>query len=327
MTIVVATVVLVGFTGTPTGPHLSQALEPDLPKIPSSSPLAPSSTPSASATSTPLSPYDTLVLSHSPVAYWPISSGGGVVADVSGRGHHATRMSEQTTNTFAPNGDKVMKFDGVDDYLSIPSSSDFSIATTGNLTWEGWIRPSTLQFPHASSGDYVAWMGKCRDYAPSCEWEARMYSASNPQGRCSRLSAYAFNPNAGLGSGASWQPTCSLDLAGRWLHVVATYTTKSTPSSCSSAYPGQINIWVNGIPWNADIHRPTGCMSQYSIVPVAGSSPLLIGTMSRSNWFAGAIGKVAIYNRLLTQTEIRSHYKAMTEQNPVGSCGNTCTLC
>ena len=103
------------------------------------------------------------------------------------------------------------------------------------------------------------------------------------------------------------------------------FSVLTTPSGCSSAYPGSINIWVNGIKQNFAAHAPTGCMSQYKISPKAGSSPLTIGTMALDTWFKGAIGKVAVYDRLLTQTEINAHFTAMTGAQPSGSCASTCT--
>jgi hypothetical protein len=67
-------------------------------------------------------------------------------------------------------------------------------------------------------------------------------------------------------------------------------------------------------------------MSQYNIVPQAGPSPLNIGTMAFDSWFDGGIGKVAIYNYLLSPTQIRNHYNAMTGNQPTGSCASTCTF-
>ena len=110
-----------------------------------------------------------------------------------------------------------------------------------------------------------------------------------------------FNPSAGLGSGAYWQPTCGLIQAGQWYHVVGEYTTLSQPSGCQNAgqYPGAVNIWLNGVPWNQSRHGQTGCFSQYNVVPAANNSPLNVGTMAMDAWFQGAIGKVAIYDKLL----------------------------
>ena len=155
-----------------------------------------------------------------------------------------------------------------------------------------------------------------------------MYNSTNPAGRCNRFSAYAFNPTAGLGSGADWQPTCGLLQAGRWYYVVCEYTTLGQPADCPVApnFPGSLNIWVNGVPWSQSTHNPTGCMSQYNVTPTANSSALNIGTMALDSWFQGAIGKVAIYGYLLTSEQIANHYHAMTGLMPSGSCGKTCTL-
>jgi hypothetical protein len=272
--------------------------------------------------------YDQIVLADHPVGYWAMTRpAGGGEPDLSGNGHAGTYKGGTPGLVSLPNGDQAADFNGSSQYLTIPSSASFSIPTTGNLTWEGWVHPDVLQFPNVSSDGYVDWMGKCADYGPTCEWEARMYDTTNPQNRCNRLSAYVFNPSAGLGSGADWQPTCGLLQAGEWLHVVGEYTTATQPSGCTNTamYPGSINIWVDGIPWSQSSHNPTGCFSQYNVVPQANDSPINVGSMAMDTWFQGAVGKVAIYSVLLTQAQITNHYEAMTGKQPSGSCGNTCT--
>jgi hypothetical protein len=254
-------------------------------------------------------------------------SAGAEEADLSGKGSPGTYKGPAPTLVALPNADQAASFNGANNYLSIPSKAAFSIPTTGNLTWEAWIRPAVLQFPN-DSGGYVDWMGKCADYSPSCEWEARMYNTDNDQNRCNRLSAYVFNPSAGLGSGADWQPMCGLFQANAWLHVVGEYTTLSQPADCSNSatYPGAIDIWVNGVEWNHSRHGQTGCFGQYSVVPKANNSPVNVGTMAGDAWFQGAIGKVAIYDFLLSQAQITSHYRVMTGKAPSGSCQDTCTF-
>src|SRR5262249_18531567 len=150
--------------------------------------------------------YDAIVLCDHPVGFWAMNGTSGTEPDLSGNHDTGTYHGGTPASATLPNGDHAADFDGATQYLSIPSSASFSIPTTGSRTWEGWIRPDVLQFPNASSDGYVDWMGKCESYAPTCEWEARMYTTTNPQKRCNRLSAYAFNPGAGLGSGADWQP-------------------------------------------------------------------------------------------------------------------------
>jgi hypothetical protein len=281
-----------------------------------------------SSACTAMASYNQTVLNDRPVAFWNINARSSTEPDLTGNGNGGTYEGGSPTVTTMPNGDQVAVFNGSTQYLNVPSKPSLSIPTTGSLTWEMWVQPRVLQFPNSSTDGYVDVMGKCADYAPTCEWESRMYNTSNPQGRCNRLSAYAFNPTAGLGSGADWQPVCGLLQAGEWIHVVGVYTVLSQPSDCPSApaYPGSLDIWVNGVKWNQSVHSPTGCMSQYNVVPQVNNSPLNIGTMAGDTWFDGAIGKVAIYNYPLSQIQISNHYQAMTGRQPTGSCAVTCTF-
>jgi hypothetical protein len=258
--------------------------------------------------------------------YLAMSALSGTEPDLTGHGHNGTYHGGTTTSAELPNGDHAADFAGNPQYVSVPSSAALSIPTTKNLTWEAWLRPDVLQFDDDSSG-YVDWMGKCEEYGPTCEWEARMYNMTNSSDRCNRLSAYAFNPSAGLGSGAYWEAgTCGTIKAGSWYHIVGEYTTEETPSGCDDSYPGRIDIWVNGVQWNQASHGDTGCMSQYEVKPEANDSALNIGTMAKDAWFQGSIAKVAIYDVRLSNEKVRAHYQAMTGKAPTGSCQSTCSF-
>jgi hypothetical protein len=302
------------------------ASAPDAPP-PADAPALPDAPSDGAAPDARTPSYDDLVLADHPVGYWAMAHAGGTEPDLSGGGNAGTYRGGTPAPSALPNGDVAARFDGATQYLTVPSRAAYSIPTTGDLTWEAWLSADALEFPHNSNG-YVSWMGKCAVYAPTCEWEARMYTTTNPQNRCNRFSAYAFNPSAGLGSGADWQPVCGLIAAARWYHVVGEYTTRSQPASCANVaqYPGSLNIWVDGVPWNQARHAPTGCMSQYSVIPAANNSPINIGSMAQDSWFPGAIGKVAVYDYLLPQARISAHYRAMTGGDPAGSCADTCTL-
>lgn len=271
--------------------------------------------------------YDAAVLCDHPVGYWAMSHGSGSEPDLSGRSNPGMYQGGATTSTSLPNGDSAAVFNGSSQYLTIPSKAAYSIATTGQLTWEAWLKPSVLQFPN-DSGGYIDWLGKCASYSPTCEWEARLYNTDNSENRCNRFSAYVFNPSAGLGSAADWQPTCGLIRAGSWYHVVGEYTLLVAPSGCQNTnmYPGSIEIYVNGVKWNQSRHGQTGCMSQYQVIPKANSSPVNVATMARDAWFQGAIGKLAIYDVVLSEARVKAHYRAMTGQDPSGSCGNDCSF-
>jgi hypothetical protein len=274
------------------------------------------------------SAYDQAVLADRPLSFYSMSATGSSEPDLVG-GRAGTYKNGTPAGATLPNGERAADFNGQSQYLTIPSSSAFSIPTTGNFSWEAWIRPDVLEFPHSSQPDgYVEWMGKCDSYSPTCEWAARMYKTTTAEGRCNRLSAYVFNNGAGLGSGADFQPTCGLIKANAWLHVVGEYTTKTQPSDCqkASSFPGSIEIWVNGVKWNHASHGQTGCMSQYDIKPKASTSAVNIGTVAEDSWFKGAVGKVAFYGSLLSQAQISNHYSKMTGKQPTGSCGNTCSF-
>ncbi|HEX8946629.1 MAG TPA: LamG-like jellyroll fold domain-containing protein [Candidatus Paceibacterota bacterium] len=286
----------------------------------------PGSVPAPAPRAQPTS-YDALVLADKPALYLAMDSpSSGREEDLSGHGNTSTYEGGTPGAAKMPNGDTAADFNGSSEYLTVPSNATLSIPTTGKLTWEGWVRPDTLQFQNGSEDGYVDWMGKCADYAPDCEWEARLYSTVTPEDRPNRFSAYVFNSSAGLGSGADWQPASSVFSAGDWVYVVAEYDLTQTPAECSSDYPGTINIWVDGVKQNFADHAPTGCMSQYEVTPEAGASPLTIGTMAMDTWFKGAIGKVAVYDHLLSQSQINARYTAMTGKEPSGSCGDTCVL-
>ena len=321
-----------GLTTTSNGPKVSTKTSKAItngPRVTTKGSKATSNAPKTTTTVVGTPTYDATVLADHPVAFWNMNEPGGAESDLTGNGHSGNYKGGTPTLTAMPNGNPAVDFNGAGQYMTVASNAAFSIPTTGQLTWEGWIRPDALQWSSASdptAATYVDWMGKCQIYSPTCEWEARMYNSVNPQGRCNRMSAYVFNPVAGRGSGADWQPVCNLVQAGQWLHVVGEYQTITTPSACNSAFPGTINIWVNGVEQDFAAHEPTGCMSQYNIVPRANGSPLDIGTMALDTWFPGAVGKVAIYHYLLKPTQIDNHFSAMTGVPPSGSCLATCTI-
>src|SRR5690349_3956520 len=91
--------------------------------------------------------YDDLILADRPVAYWAMGGATENEPDLTGNGHAGTYPDGTMTQATLPNGDDAADFNGVDQYLTVPSSAVFSIPTTGSLTWEGWIRPDVLQFP------------------------------------------------------------------------------------------------------------------------------------------------------------------------------------
>src|SRR5215469_7899695 len=134
------------------------------------------------------------------------------------------RGSDMTSN---------LLFDGMQTYIEVPDSPDFSVAATGGLTISVWMRPNVLTFPNEEGDGYVHWLGKGE--AGQHEWTFRMYGADttapadtkHPEGptRSGRISFYLFNPDGGLGIGSYFQDGLT---AGNWIHVVGAADTMNT---------------------------------------------------------------------------------------------------
>jgi hypothetical protein len=128
-----------------------------------------------------------------------------------------------------------LQFDGADGQVEVPNHAAFSIAATGQLTVEAWMRPDAWTLPDACLGPhlppyvqsspyfqktedrsgntpssrYVHWLGKGEGSGPIAqqEWAFRIYSCDNVQHdaagkeerRGGRISFYVFNPSAPSG--------------------------------------------------------------------------------------------------------------------------------
>jgi len=157
-------------------------------------------------------------MSLGPAAYLPLSrSAAGVAEDVTGHGHDGSYRGAGSPGTAQlPNGDQAVTFDGHGQYVEVPSAAALSITDTGCLTVEAWVRPDVLEFPVTEGTGYVYILGKGE--AAKQEYALRMYSLTNTEvpPRPSRISAYVFNRQGGLGSGAYFQDTVT---PGQWMMV------------------------------------------------------------------------------------------------------------
>ncbi len=241
------------------------------------------------------SEYDKVIINDKPVMYLPLSN-VSVQCDDSFQKNEAS-LTGIVDLTNLPNGDFVFVFNGTDSSVTVNDNDAFSVSTTGQLTLEAWIRPDTLQFSMQEGSGYVHWMGKGEK--DSYEYVARMYSYSNSENRPNRISGYAFNPDGGLGVGSYFQ---DLIVEGEWIYYVLVINISSTNETSPMGYT---KIYKNGILQDQDD------LAELQIIPVNGTAPFRIGTRDFSSFFEGAIGKVAIYDYELTETQILVHYQEM----------------
>jgi hypothetical protein len=188
-------------------------------------------------------------------------------------------------------GGSFLHFDGIQSYVEIPDSTDFSIPTTGALTISAWIRPSTLTFPNTDGKGvdltkaYVHWLGKGE--LNRQEWVFRMYSLDNTVGRANRISFYVFNPGPGEGIGSHYQDPDNPIEVGVWIHVVGSADSEKT------------YLHVNGAFIDSDVYKD-------KIQPEHGAAPVRIGTRDLHSYFEGEIREVRFWNRLLSDQEIQA---------------------
>src|SRR5579884_4417841 len=136
------------------------------------------------------SAYDDAVLADQPALFWAMDSGQtGQEPDLSGHGLSGSYVGGAPGQAALPNGDTAAVFDGASQYLTAASAKALSVPAAKALTIESWIRPDTVQFPHADPEGFVYWLGKGtpRD---GYEYANRIYSLDNPAGRPSRISVY-----------------------------------------------------------------------------------------------------------------------------------------
>jgi Concanavalin A-like lectin/glucanases superfamily len=247
--------------------------------------------------------YAQRVLAEGPVGYWRLGEADGTAAqDASGNRHHGVYVGTPKLHepgAIKQDEDTAMRLDGSASYVEIPDDAGFSIPTSGKgLTVEAWMRPDALEFPGDTNDPYIHWMGK--GISGQSEWALRFYSSNST--RPNRISAYVFNLDGGLGSGAYFEDHLKV---GEWIHVVACYEPYR-----ANARTG-VMIYKNGEFRKGPSQKGSSgtLYSEYKIVPTHGPEPLRIGANHLKHFFQGGLDEVAIYPRVLTSSEIREHYR------------------
>lgn len=202
---------------------------------------------------------------------------GEVTKDSSGQGNEGTINGEPewVKGKFG----FAMKFDGEDDHIELPYILP---ATEQPITIEAWVNPATLDRP---------------------EWETVIINK-----RCTKNSWCLYQTQDGSFGFHVWKgdPGPAYGITSKkisenvWYHVVATYDGANT-----------IKIYVNaGIPAvKNDVEE-----LQDSDDPT--TNKVMVGKGSGGNakrFFSGMMDEVKIYNRVLSDAEIKTSYESMAK--------------
>lgn len=176
----------------------------------------------------------------------------------------------------------ALKFDGVDDYVQIEKKPDLCI--TDALTIEVWMKPESDNYNWIigcggeNYGYYLAiWKGRTLKF----QWG----QSGEKQGKTYDL---VYSPNGAV-------------FLNTWQFVALTFN------------KGAVTLYLNGKVFKNifmgknNIHGASGPSAVSSI---NSNASVQIGSYLTSNYFfKGIIDKVSIYNRALSEEEIKTHYR------------------
>ncbi|MFA6065548.1 MAG: LamG domain-containing protein, partial [archaeon] len=211
------------------------------------------------------------------VGLWHLNEASGTTAnDSSVYGNNGTYTNSPTLATGLWDTN-ARTFDGVNDYITIPSSS--SLNTGSNITLSFWAKPTS--FTLTSSGDMITIITKGVNADAAMDYFIGLTSSGY-------LRIYFYS--GGVWNGVEVASANPLTL-NRWNYITVTFTGST----------GKLNVYINGA------LNKTSTLVVGSIQSSAG--PLKIGTYNPggyySNYFPGQLEDVAIWNRALDANEIK----------------------
>jgi hypothetical protein len=162
------------------------------------------------------------------------------------------------------NGGTALDFDGTDDYVSVPDSGSLDI--TGEITLEGWIKPSAVY----TGGDW-----KYDDIIVAKRMAYYLRIDEN-----GKLAFYGY----GLSPGGWITGSDMSSYINTWVHVAATYDGAT------------VKLYIDGQEDTSASH--TGSIQ-------TSSHPLTIGWVNYNRFFDGAIDEVRIWDRALKPCEVQ----------------------
>jgi hypothetical protein len=256
------------------------------------------------------------ILSCAPVSYWPLDDAASATTVHDEMGRHAGAVPGSGVNlALVPFGPILAPvFDGAQGSLiTIPDDERYSQTYAKALTMASWICPLALNFAYTdgSTDQYVHVVEKAVGYDQDAEWALRLYNADS--GRPSRLSFYLFNAGSPVGKGAGSYMQCGL--------------------SANDQTPVELRRWLflvgQAEPWIDDTSQLTGAIlykqaiqairspgdkynnpPSWNVHPHHSSGPIAIGGSIDKTAFRGAVAHVALWDRLLTVTEIEGIWSA-----------------
>lgn len=271
------------------------------------------------------------IMGTAPTSYWPLDEAAGSANFRDERGLHDGVPSASGVELAAvPFGAARMpRFDGeLGSAITIPDDALYSHAHANALTVACWVNPSVLDFRHTqgSNQQYIHFIEKACTYVKNVEWAFRLYNATNPDKK-SRLSFYLFNLKnpPGYGAGAYMEYCHSLNdcvpvEAGRWLFLVGQGESWiDETEECHGAIFYKQGVQAKRSSGDKYNHpNPDPNSPSWNVRPQHGPGVITIGGAVGKTAFCGAVGHVALWNRLLTDAEVTDIFAAGRDELTAG---------
>ncbi|RLF41460.1 MAG: hypothetical protein DRN12_03245, partial [Thermoplasmata archaeon] len=182
---------------------------------------------------------------------------------------------------------RALRFDGNDDYVSVPDSQSLDINKESTI--EAWIKPL------GESADWAKIIVKPDD-SGYYSYGLSLNDASVGNERISFI----------VGNGTTYGGTAYSDTIispGKWYHVVGIFDNGTT------------YLYINGTLEKTN-------EESFSALSVSNADLEIGSQHANSQGFNGIIDEVAIYNRALSEREIKDHYEAFVNKGMIYSPGS-----
>jgi signal peptidase I len=226
-------------------------------------------------------PYNTEVVADSPYLYWRLDeTSGTAISDSSGSNRPGTLLAQ----TYSLGQTGALTSEPVNRAISFSIASITSNTATpslGTFSVEAWVRSSS------TTGGRILGFGNQGGQTAATTMDRQLYLA--PNGRV----------YFGVGSGKTTIASSSAINNNTWHHVVGTYTSGGNG----------MKLYVDG----ALQGQTTATAATYNGFWRAGAEHLTGWTGNPTDdYFEGSLDELAVYSRVLTPTEISSHFTNAT---------------
>lgn len=220
------------------------------------------------------------------ISYWKLDETTANFYEDSIGSHDGACAGDCPTNQNGGVVNKTKLFDGNLDGINVPAAADFDWSANASFSVEMWVKRTTLTLH--GNGEVV--IGRI-DPDSSLEWRVEIREVTGEGHRA----AFKLVDTAGTGAAESLVAVGSKPIStNRWHHIVAI---RDAAANTNVLYvDGQLDAQTQSLQYSAGFGSDSANLN----------IGWIDGTVARP--LSGSVDEVAVYNRVLTEQEILTHY-------------------